>query len=64
MIKVGTRGKNFCLREYGQTDVQFFVKQKKKKVTERKRSHVIHPEKCFVESTKISIDPYLNEKIC
>ena len=24
----------------------------------------IHPEKCFVESTKISIDPYLNEKLC
>ena len=23
-----------------------------------------HPEKCFVESTKISIDPYLNEKLC
>ena len=24
----------------------------------------IHPEKCFVESTKISIGPYLNEKLC
>ena len=23
-----------------------------------------HPEKCFVESTKISIGPYLNEKLC
>ena len=22
-----------------------------------------HPEKCFVESTKISIGPYLNEKL-
>ena len=25
---------------------------------------VVHPEKCFVESTKISINPYLNEKPC
>ena len=24
----------------------------------------VHPEKCFVESTKVSIDPYLNEKLC
>ena len=24
----------------------------------------VHPEKCFVESTKISIGPYLNEKLC
>ena len=24
----------------------------------------IHTEKCFVESTKISIGPYLNEKLC
>ena len=27
-------------------------------------STIAHPEKCFVESTKISIDPYLNEKLC
>ena len=25
---------------------------------------MLHPEKCFVESTKISIGPYLNEKLC
>ena len=28
------------------------------------RKAELHPEKCFVESTKISIDPYLNEKLC
>ena len=28
------------------------------------RGFSLHPEKCFVESTKISIDPYLNEKLC
>ena len=27
------------------------------------KSH-LHPEKCFIELTKISIDPYLKEKIC
>ena len=30
----------------------------------RTRAPYLHPEKCFVESTKISIDPYLNEKLC
>ena len=27
-------------------------------------TEILHPEKCFVESTKISIGPYLNEKLC
>ena len=25
---------------------------------------MVHPEKCFVGSTKISIDPYLNKNFC
>ena len=29
-----------------------------------KHSDILYPEKCFVESTKISIGPYLNEKLC
>ena len=34
------------------------------KTEKKKKYKTVHPEKCFVESTKISIGPYLNEKLC
>ena len=46
------------IKEYGYDDKNYFH-QKFRVLNNEKKMHA-HPEKCFVESTKISIDPYLN----
>ena len=40
------------------------TKEKAKTTAFSRHMNLLRPEKCYVESTKISIGPFLNEKLC